>query len=279
MYRCHAAIILLSAAWLMVPGAMVAGGIDNTHSDHTPDAQSANRAVPPNALLVNLRVGPEAGLSASDFFRVVEQTTGASSMSFSAPVCYHAALKVRRGVWAAGIDAGYIETTASGFGDVDVYSARIPDLYVGMRSSNHQVKIESIPIALCVEYNPSTSQFREFVGAGIGASFTNVRWNEEVSSTVVGDRLQSGLRFARRAPVPLARISAGVELCFDNYFHRSAGSILVELSYTYAPNLVTPFASLPESDTRFIDRQSDKLSIGAGAVRLLIGLQLATKRD
>lgn len=240
---------------------------------------AASGTAPPNALLINLRAGPEKGLSATDFFAALEQKTGASSMAFSAPVCFHAALKLRRGALAAGIDAGFINSTAAANGEVDVYSSRIPDLFVGIRRTNQVVSIESMPVALCLEYSPSSSQFREFVGIGIGASFTSVTWNEDIVSTVAGEDLQSGVRLAQRSLVPLARVSAGMELCFDNYFHRSAGSILVELSYTYAPNIIAPFASLPESDTRFIDRQSDKLSIGAGAVRLLIGLQLATKRD
>jgi hypothetical protein len=265
-----------------VSNGSVSGGSDSNGSvsGGLPPAGSVPtvRGDSRDALLLNLRVGPETALSATDFLRYLERYGGMTTEALSAPVTYHAALKLRRAQWSFGIDAGYCSSYTQFSSIVPVFGRSDPAVALGRRTYDQSVTVESAPLAFCVDYCPSATQFREYVTMGIGATRTVTKWSENVSSTVIGDALKSGTRLDSAHIVPLARVGVGVELCFDNYAGRTAGSLLVEVSYTYAPNIHRPFASIPASDSRFDAVRGASVAMGMSSLRLLVGVQLSSKR-
>ncbi|MFM8177894.1 MAG: hypothetical protein ACKOAG_01770 [Candidatus Kapaibacterium sp.] len=242
------------------------------------DTAVALPAASRDALLLSVRLGPETALSATDFFRTLETYAGMTTAALSAPVTYHAALKLRRREWSFGLDAGHCSAYSRFSSTVDVVARSNPQVVVGRRALDQVVTVESTPLAFCVEYCPSVTQFREYLTAGVGATRTRTRWMEDVASTVPADALRSGVRLDSSHIVPLARLGVGVELCFDNHADRTAGSLLVELSYTFAPNTHRPFTALPSSDTRFDAVRGNSMAMCMSSLRLLIGVQISSMR-
>lgn len=231
-----------------------------------------------DAMILNARFGPEMALSSSVFFRHLNEFAGVAASDLSAPVSYNASIRLRYNTWSYGFDVGRFTAIAASSGVAPVYSNSMPPVLIGNRTSSQLLNVSATPVAFNVVYSPSATQFREYLSFGAGIAFTKTKWTENITSDFLGDDIASGVRLNTSKGIPLARVGAGVELCFDHYSNKTSGSILVELAYTFAPNALRPFASLPPNDTRFAGVRDASVDFGMSSLRLLVGVQLSSVR-
>jgi hypothetical protein len=145
---------------------------------------------------------------------------------------------------------------------------------IGSRELEESISLKSIPILLCTEFSPISSQFNTYIGIGLGCSFTRFSWQETVQSTVNGDKRIGGLLYDNSSVVPALRLYTGIRLGFDSKFtnRENAGSLIIEARYSHIPYSVYPFEVLSQQNS-LSQIQNEEVTVGASAVSLMIGLQ------
>ncbi len=104
----------------------------------------------------------------------------------------------------------------------------------GYRQMHHSYNITNLPIILTADYIPYSSQFRTYIGLGVGIVVVNTIWEEGLSSSIEQDTRRGGIHYDNTDIGPLGRIYAGVELGFDkDYEDYFLGSLIIEASYTH----------------------------------------------
>jgi hypothetical protein len=152
----------------------------------------------------------------------------------------------------------------------------------GTRSIAQEIKVESIPLILSLEYIPYDAQFRTYFGGGGGICFGNIMWNEVVASDIRRDPRTGGEHFAENNVFPAMRFLAGVELGFDKYNRQTLlGSLIIELRYNHIfrevdffRKIKRQFESPPEAFDRPVGLITGFLELNA-AVSLNFNTKLA----
>ncbi len=117
----------------------------------------------------------------------------------------------------------------------DIYSEIVDEVdNSGYREYSQIFDISDIPIFLTAEYLPYTSQFRTYVGGGLGFLIRNIKWNERINSSIILDKRKGGLNFNSTDVFTCLKIYSGLELGFDKMSEYTfLGSLVFEVSYNY----------------------------------------------
>jgi len=105
----------------------------------------------------------------------------------------------------------------------------------GYREYAQTINVKDIPVIGTIEYMPYFSQFRTYIGGGIGFLLRNVEWLEAIRSGIPRDRRTGGELYNSTDMYPFIKIYTGVELGFDKMSEDSfLGSLVIEGSYNYS---------------------------------------------
>ncbi|MBX3042365.1 MAG: hypothetical protein KIT33_00240 [Candidatus Kapabacteria bacterium] len=105
----------------------------------------------------------------------------------------------------------------------------------GYRGIAQTINITDIPVIGTIEYMPFVSQFRTFIGGGLGFLMRNMEWTESIRSGIPLDRREGGTNYNDTDIFPFFKIYSGLELGFDKQSEETfLGSLVIEASYNYA---------------------------------------------
>jgi hypothetical protein len=133
--------------------------------------------------------------------------------------------------------------------------------YNGLKTKNftENFDIQYIPVLFSIEIIPYKSQFRSFIGAGIGFSYSKITWNENVTPIIYGDVRTGGNQFSNENYNFTTKVYCGIDLGFDkNRKYYFLNSLSFEF-YTYLiNNSESIFSSLrkqlPKKELNFDDK-------------------------
>ena len=102
------------------------------------------------------------------------------------------------------------------------------------RTFSEYLDIKSMPVILIAEYSPVTTPYKTYVGGGLGASFDDIYWYEEVNSNLSNDIRHSGVVYDKNPISPMIKFYSGVLLNFDKKKPRDfLGALHFEVSINY----------------------------------------------
>lgn len=212
------------------------------------------------------------GIASSDFFQDYKsQLLGPAST-------FEAAEGIRGGVSSfqfpdvgIGLDVGYYRVALR-----ETYTFRSlldstrPDQTVGQ-----EFVMNVVPVFATVDYFPVKRQFTAYVGAGVGLSFINIRWNEALSATQLPGARKSGLRYDESHVVPSGQIRSGVSLGWDaSPAAVVRPSLFFEITYTIIPFTAPLFSDVAPTLDNPPDRLRGAYAIQAGGVGVHAGISL-----
>lgn len=126
---------------------------------------------------------------------------------------------------------------------VDYFTSELQDSYqsedetesgIFERNINSKIDISTLPILLNFEYLPIEQQFKTYLSAGAGITFSNFRWEEQVFSNRPNDFRDGGVQYDESHIFPTIRAATGIELDFDDLVVGEViGNLTLELRYTY----------------------------------------------
>jgi opacity protein-like surface antigen len=216
-------------------------------------------------------MGVEMGFGGHEFFVTYREGSRLTAIDFGIPVSYGVGLKITANHFSYGLDAGYL---IADLGDNGVVSPAVQDSSRKL-SLTEKMTLKAATILGTAEYVALWPQFHTYVGVGLGVSRVQFRWDEAVSSTIPGDNRTGGLLLEETKYIPSGRVYSGVELGFDDAISRSgiAGSLIIEVHYTYLPYKTSPFATW-ENQLAFSKELSTKeFSIASSSLAIYVGVQ------
>lgn len=143
----------------------------------------------------------------------------------------------------------------------------------GIRSITEKFDISSIPLFITVESIPLEQQFRTYFGLGLGIVFTNMKWEEILSSTFPFDKRQGGIHYEGTYIFPAFRIYSGLELGLDKYMIKNfVQSIVIEAKFTYFVRSINIFKEIAYQFDEKPKNIYDSVTILPGYIGLYIGL-------
>ncbi len=141
-----------------------------------------------------------------------------------------------------------------------------------IRSISQDIKITSIPLFFSFEFVPLNQQFRTYTGIGIGAVFSNITWNELLSSDI-SEKRHGGEHYNENSIFPAARLYAGLELGFDkDETENFLGSFIIELKYTMMFRKLKLFSGIANQFDELPENINNSFTILPGYLGLYIGL-------
>lgn len=191
--------------------------------------------------MLSVYTGPKFGYGSADFTRNYFQYFGGKNNEYDAKLAIGASAKFEfiEGM-RFGINAEYANT---GFTEMYTQIVRSPldSQKIGQRTIEQQLTINSIPILLTAEFVPFQSQFRTYVGGGLGINIGNIRWNEKLRSSFPNDARTGGEYINTTLVGPAFTLYSGIEMSFDKKLRQSLiAGILIEARYVYS-GLYAPF--------------------------------------
>ncbi len=236
------------------------------------------------SILMSVFFAPAFGASADDFFDVYQQELGGLGRTFESPFALGASSKIFADEWLRlGLS---IETSILRFTDTFnqiVFEERssgdsIIPVRVGTRTLSEDIQMRTIPVFLTAEIMPVKAQFKTYAGAGLGASFGWIFWNEGVGSTVDDDLRVGGTHIDQGYVAPAARLYVGTQLGFDEYSTGSAlHSLFIEVRYTYIGAFLPMFDEIAEQFEDPSELFQDDFLINPGGISIAIGLSFEFK--
>ncbi|MDX9789502.1 MAG: hypothetical protein WCZ17_00055 [Candidatus Kapaibacterium sp.] len=144
--------------------------------------------------------------------------------------------------------------------------------------SNYRVygqtmSISDIPIVLTAEYMPFVSQFRTYVGGGLGFLLRRTEWIETVRSDFPLDPRVGGLNYDDTDILPFLKFYSGLELGFDKHSEDTfLGSLMIEVSYNYSFGGVDMFNRVKKQFVPAEPRLDESYNIMPGYIAITLGL-------
>ena len=140
-------------------------------------------------------------------------------------------------------------------------------------SITQDVKVTSIPAFITYDFIPNNQQFRTYAGGGLGAVFSTIVWNENLSSTDPYDKRKGGEHVNETNIYPAACIYTGLELGFDkNKTKNFVGSFTIDIKYTYMFREEALFSVIAEQHNKKPEKINEIFTILPGYLGLYIGL-------
>lgn len=156
----------------------------------------------------------------------------------------------------------------------DAYIEELPGYdKKGYRALSQDFSIKSFPSFLTFEFIPLQQQFRTYFGIGLGAVFSDIYWNELLSSSDPFDKRQAGEHYNEFGIFPNARLYAGLELGFDRFGSENfVGSFIFEIKYTAMYRYVSIFSRISNQFDEIPEGITDKYSVLPGYLGIYAGL-------
>lgn len=128
----------------------------------------------------------------------------------------------------------------------DAYIEELPGYdKKGFRAISQDFSIKSFPSFFTIEYIPNQQQFRTYFGVGLGTVFSDIKWNELLSSSDPFDKRKAGEHYNEFGIYPAGRLYAGLELGFDKFESENfVGSFILEIKYTAMYRYLQIFSSI-----------------------------------
>ena len=174
-------------------------------------------------------VGFLTSSSGEDFIKEYQNVTGGSFNDFDAFTVIGAGLKFQiYDTYRLGIGGDYFRGRS-----YEGFAQQLVNPIIN-RSITEDIIINSAPVIFSIEYIPYNDQFRSYFGAGVGFDYSNIEWEESVSSDFANDRRTGGTVYSANLFSPAFRLLTGIELGFDkpnqDYL---LSSLIMEVRYTY----------------------------------------------
>lgn len=102
------------------------------------------------------------------------------------------------------------------------------------RTYQQQIDANSMPFMFISEYSQARTKYRSYLGFGLGVSFDNINWYENVSSDFPNDFRKSGTRYEGSVVSPATKLYFGLLLNFDKKNPKEfLGALHFEVSINY----------------------------------------------
>lgn len=220
--------------------------------------------------IIFISVGMALGVTADDFFKEYHNELSGKVKEFSLSTKYGVGTKFEffKGIriclladyFEAKLHDGYTEQVSSGGQN-------------GERIISQKMIIKTIPLFLSIEAVPFRMQFRTYQGIGVGAAYSDIRWQENISSTIINDKRTGGLHYDDITFYPAIRVYAGIELGFDKYFKNSfLGCLVFEVNYSYINRKVNIFEKISSQFEKKPSAWNDKFDLITGYLGFNLGI-------
>ena len=166
--------------------------------------------------------------------------------------------------------------------ETELFFTQMKDAYIqelpgydkkGYRAISQDFSFKSFPSFITVEYIPQQQQFRTYSGFGVGVVFSEIIWNEVLSSSDPLDKREGGEHYNEINVYPAGRFYAGLELGFDyDRKENFVGSLILEVKYTMMFRNISIFSSIANQFDEIPDGINDELSILPGYLGIYAGL-------
>jgi hypothetical protein len=170
-----------------------------------------------------------ANNNSSDFFDVYQDELNGIKKKFTFPALAGLSVKVKYPERIRfGLDAHYQYIDMR-----DYYEEVVNFGYTkGTRQIAQEFAFTTRAVFAVIEYIPIIAQFRTYTGAGIGANFGSLFWNETISSDIRNDKRIGGNHLNMMTIDPAFKLYTGLELGFDKEEPDDyLGSIFFELMF------------------------------------------------
>jgi len=220
--------------------------------------------------IIFLSVGMPFATESKDFFKHYVSILGGAKTEFNAfPI------------FAFGTKFQFWETLRIGIAS-EIFYAQLNDPFMqvvktiddkGIRSITEKFDINSIPLLFTIETIPLEQQFRTYYGVGLGVVFSNLKWEEILTSTFPFDKREGGVHFDETNIYPAFRIYTGVELGLDKYMIKNfVQSITIEAKFTYFVRDMNIFKEIAYQFDKKPENIYDSVTILPGYIGLYLGL-------
>ena len=218
---------------------------------------------------VHFTVGyPAANNSSTSFFDVYheELSGGTKNFSFMAIPAISVKIKYPKN-FRFGIDGHYQYIDMR-----DYYEEKIDfGFKIGTRQIAQEFIIKTRAVFAIIEYMPKLNQFRTYIGAGLGANFGTILWNEEINSNIINDKRVGGIHYDRLDISPAFKIYSGIELGFDKVnVDDYLGSLFFEIMLVK----LFRYENIFEDVYSQMDKPSEKLKESYGLTTNYIGFNI-----
>lgn len=239
---------------------------------HARPGDSTESAAGRSPVLLGGFLGPVFGISSPEFADAYTQF-GGGPFSMDAPLSIGASTKTTVG---DGLRAGAsVEAYRGRFQDnyTQVVATGSGDTVLGFRNIYQDMQVKVLPVFVTLEVVPVQAQFRTYAGIGVGLAYTEVFWQETVTSTLFGDRRTGGLHIDEQRFAPAFRLYTGVELGFDRE-RGQAGlhSLTIEARYSYIPLSLPLLAGVAAQVDDAPEHWREPMTLTAGGLSLAVGV-------
>jgi hypothetical protein len=160
-----------------------------------------------------------------EYFHSIRQEVKTSPL-LAAGLKFHVTPNLR-----VGGSVGYLTSNLNEFKeDIQV---TYPNGGTARQTIEQEFVIQTLPINATIGYVKSLSQFRSYVGCGLGMTYSNIQWNEEVSSTNEFDPRVGGELYSNAGFYPSLSFYAATEFGFDRLNQDFFSSLIIQLDYSY----------------------------------------------
>lgn len=227
--------------------------------------------------IIFLTVGVPYSSGSHDFFSVYNNELSGKKKDFKLSTIIGAGTKIR---FEAPVRYG-IQTLLLQSSLQDAYDETVetPE-QSGARYISQTINIRDIPIIFTLEYMPYVTQFRTYIGGGIGFLMRRMEWLETVRSNIPLDKRTGGTNFDATDYYPFIKIYSGVELGFDKMSDENLlGSLVLEASYNYAAGSSDFFGSVKRQFVPQEPRLNQNYNLLPGYIILSVAVTLNFNRN
>ncbi len=180
---------------------------------------------------LTIYAGYAHGENSADFYELYVNSLGGRKKSFKSNPYFGISFKYQYfDHFKFGLSAGYLSSSLE-----DSYTEVLKRNDVQFyRNIDENIKYETLPIMLTLDYIPIEIPYRTYLGIGAGIALNTVKWTELVSSDMINNERISGTVINENFVSPAAKIYAGVELDFDKeYKYSMVGGLILEAQLHY----------------------------------------------
>jgi len=192
--------------------------------------------------IVYFSVGGALANTSYDFFETYNSVLGGSNTYFNnSPILGIGSKFDIKPNFKLGIGVELIKSNLN-----DTYFQEVSTIdYAGGRFVIDKLNLNSGSLIASIEYIPYKDwQFKTYVGAGAGFTFTQIFWDETVKSGIRNDFRVTGEYYDDSHLSPTLRLLMGLDLGFDEDFKRAfLGSLILEMRFTYTHRNIDIFST------------------------------------
>lgn len=97
----------------------------------------------------------------------------------------------------------------------DNYIENISTGHTGSRTITQNFRLENFPVTVNYKFHPVLSNYFTYLMIGIGATYSHIKWEESVYSSIQDDIRKGGEHYNSYQIIPAMKFASGIELGFD----------------------------------------------------------------